>query len=106
MNKEDIIRLSKNNSNNEYEQESLYRGSAFALAIIVLVGVFLNAIAYFTEKSGDIGICAMMFTGLACEALIEGKKSRRKGLMIFGIVSAVMSVIFIIGYIGKRVGLS
>ena len=107
MNKEDIIRLSKNRtSNDEYEQKSLYQGSVFAFIFTLFVGICLNVVAYLREKRSDIGICALMFTGLAGESLIEGKRSRRRGLKIFGIISAVMAAIFVLGYIAKKVGLS
>ena len=106
MKKEDIIRLAKNDNNQQYELESTLRGSTWALLAILFIGIGLNVVAYLAEKSADIGICAMMFTGLACESLIEGKKTQHKGLTFFGICSAIIAVILIIGYIIKKVGLS
>lgn len=106
MKKEDIIRLAKNDNNQQYELESTLRGSTWALLAILFIGIGLNVVAYLTEKSADMGICAMMFTGLACETLIEGRKTQSKKLTFIGVFFAIMAAIFIIGYIVKKVGLS
>ena len=106
MKKEDIIRLAKNDNNQQYELESTLRGSTWALLAILFIGIGLNVVAYLAEKSADMGICAMMFTGLACETLIEGRKTQSKRLTFIGVFCAIVALIFIIGYIVKKVGLS
>ena len=106
MSKEDILKAAqKEKRGNEVEQHAVKRGVAWAFVITLLFGLIMNGICYINNKTADIGVTAMMFIALACEHLIEGKKSHSKKLLLLGIVFAVLAFIFFVGYIGKQVNL-
>lgn len=102
MNREDILKAAQEEKHQEgeYERQIGKKAAILAAGITVLVVLGMFYIEYYFLHRIDFGKLAVICLMSSISDLYEGIKTKKKSKIIFGVIAALLFVLFIVLYIG------
>ena len=101
MEKDEILRKAQNKNTgdpDEMEIQIVQKGTAIANYCILLISFVLMLVKIFTDHPW-YDVYVIMFASMAAQHLYKGFKLKQNHEFVIGVITAVLSVIALVGYI-------
>ena len=105
MTNEEILKAAQRDQSEigEAEKEVIKKSFRYAIALATCICVVMILFELIITKNIDFGKPAILFAFIGCSDFYEGKANKTKKTLISGILSIVISVLFILLYVGATI---
>ena len=105
MTREEILEAVQENTPEmgEAEKEVIKRSFGYAIALATCLCVIMIIFELIVSKKIDWGKPAILFAFIGCSDFYEGKTNKTKKTLISGILCLIISVLFVLLYIGATI---
>ena len=105
MTDEEILKAAQRDQSEigEAEKEIIKKSFRYAIALATCICVIMILFELIIAKNIDFGKPAILFAFIGCSDFYEGKTNKKNKALISGILNLVISVLFVLLYIGATI---